>query len=86
MKCEIGSWGQQEANCESEVTGNCAYCERAWNYMSLFGPGSFSFMLASSNAERVGKDLVLTVMFNDDDKTVYKCIITDGKYIHLQKQ
>ena len=82
MKCEIKSWGQQEIDC---ITGNCAQCDVAWNYMSLFDPGSFSSMLSFMTTERVGNDLVSTVVFNDGDPNIYKCTIVGGKYNHLQK-
>lgn len=85
MKCEIRSWGQQKVDCDSIPIGNCADCGRAWNYLSLSGPGLFSLMLSFMTTERVGQNLISTVVFNDGDPTVYKCMIVGGKYIHLQK-
>lgn len=85
MKCEIRSWGEKEVDCNSKITGNCAQCDAAWNYMSLFGPESFSSKLSSIENARVGQDLVTTVRFNDGDPKKYKCIISSGRYIHLQE-
>lgn len=82
MKCDLKSWGGKEVDCGMTPYGDCANCQTAWNYLNLFGPGSFSSKLSSMTTERVGKDLVATVMFNDGDPTVYKYAIADGKYIH----
>ena len=86
MKCEICSSGDEEVICTKYPIGDCGNCGCAWNYMSLMGPGTFSLKLSRYDTERVGKELVATVEFNDNDPKTYTCRIKAGKYIHLEEQ
>ena len=84
MICDIQSFGFENKLCTKEPKGDCANCNIAHNYMSLFGPGSFAYKLERMDCKKNGRVLEYECKFDDGDPIIYVSSIRKGKYIHLK--
>jgi len=84
MICNIQSFGFESKPCTKEPEGDCANCNVAFNYMSLFGPGTFLSKLERMDTIRNGKVLECECKFDDGDPKVYVSSIENGVYTHLK--